>query len=218
MNLKDNIVIAISKGRILEEGMSLLNSMGINTIENMQDSRKLIYETNNSKLKLVIVRAADVPTYVGNGAADIGIVGKDTLVEYGSNNIDKLFLNNLDPNEHKYFNEISDLKVSSHFLIERSGKLKQFVSIKNKAWHAGVSSFEGKKDCNDFSIGIELEGTDSSMYEINQYNKLIDLCKTLMQNYPNINKQKIVGHSDISPGRKTDPGESFDWNFFKSKI
>ena len=87
MNLKDNIVIAISKGRILEEGMSLLNSMGINTIENMQDSRKLIYETNNSKLKLVIVRAADVPTYVGNGAADIGIVGKDTLVEYGSNNI-----------------------------------------------------------------------------------------------------------------------------------
>ncbi|MFL2753314.1 MAG: 1,6-anhydro-N-acetylmuramyl-L-alanine amidase AmpD [Gammaproteobacteria bacterium] len=138
--------------------------------------------------------------------------------EYGSNNIDKLFLNNLDPNEHKYFNEISDLKVSSHFLIERSGKLKQFVSIKNKAWHAGVSSFEGKKDCNDFSIGIELEGTDSSMYEINQYNKLIDLCKTLMQNYPNINKQKIVGHSDISPGRKTDPGESFDWNFFKSKI
>ena len=87
MNLKDNIVIAISKGRILEEGMSLLNSMGINTMENMQDSRKLIYETNNSKLKLVIVRAADVPTYVGNGAADIGIVGKDTLVEYGSNNI-----------------------------------------------------------------------------------------------------------------------------------
>ena len=87
MNLKDNIVIAISKGRILEEGMSLLNSMGINTMENMQDSRKLIYETNNSKLKLVIVRAADVPTYVGNGAADIGIVGKDTLVEYASNNI-----------------------------------------------------------------------------------------------------------------------------------
>ena len=87
MNLKDNIVIAISKGRILEEGMSLLNSMGINTMENMQDSRKLIYETNNSKLKLAIVRAADVPTYVGNGAADIGIVGKDTLVEYGSNNI-----------------------------------------------------------------------------------------------------------------------------------
>jgi AmpD protein len=138
--------------------------------------------------------------------------------KYGSNNIDKFFLNNLDPNEHEYFKEISDLKVSSHFLIERSGKLKQFVSIKNKAWHAGVSSYGGKKDCNDFSIGIELEGTDSSNYEISQYNKLIDLCKTLMQNYPDINKQKIVGHSDISPGRKTDPGESFDWKFFKSKI
>jgi ATP phosphoribosyltransferase len=85
--LKDNIVIAISKGRILEEGMNLLNLIGIDTIESMEDSRKLIYQTNNSNLELVIVRAADVPTYVGNGAADIGIVGKDTLVEYGANNI-----------------------------------------------------------------------------------------------------------------------------------
>ena len=87
MKLKDNIVIAISKGRILEEGMNLLNLIGIDTIESMDDSRKLIYHTNNSNLELVIVRAADVPTYVGNGAADIGIVGKDTLVEYGANNI-----------------------------------------------------------------------------------------------------------------------------------
>jgi ATP phosphoribosyltransferase len=87
MKLKDNIVIAISKGRILEEGMNLLNLMGIDTIESMEDSRKLIYQTNNSNLELVIVRAADVPTYVGNGAADMGIVGKDTLVEYGANNI-----------------------------------------------------------------------------------------------------------------------------------
>ena len=87
MKLKDNIVIAISKGRILEEGMNLLNLMGIDTIESMEDSRKLIYQTNNSNLEMVIVRAADVPTYVGNGAADIGIVGKDTLVEYGANNI-----------------------------------------------------------------------------------------------------------------------------------
>ena len=87
MKLKDKIIIAISKGRILEEGMNLLNLMGIDTIESMEDSRKLIYQTNNSNLELVIVRAADVPTYVGNGAADIGIVGKDTLVEYGANNI-----------------------------------------------------------------------------------------------------------------------------------
>ena len=87
MNFKDEIIIAISKGRILEEGMKLLDQLGIKALENMQDSRKLIYNTNYNKLKLVIVRAADVPTYVGNGAADIGIVGKDTLVEYGSNNI-----------------------------------------------------------------------------------------------------------------------------------
>ena len=87
MNLKDEIIIAISKGRILEEGMKLLEQIGIKTNESMQDSRKLIYDTNYNKLKLVIVRAADVPTYVGNGAADIGIVGKDTLAEYGANNI-----------------------------------------------------------------------------------------------------------------------------------
>ena len=87
MNLKDNIVIAISKGRILEEGMELLKKMGVETVDNMSDSRKLIYQTNNSLLKLVIVRASDVPTYVGNGAADMGIVGKDTLVECNLNNI-----------------------------------------------------------------------------------------------------------------------------------
>ncbi len=87
MNLKDELIIAISKGRILEEGVKLLDQIDIKTLESMEDSRKLIYETNNTKLKLVIVRAADVPTYVGNGAADIGIVGKDTLFEYGSNNI-----------------------------------------------------------------------------------------------------------------------------------
>lgn len=137
---------------------------------------------------------------------------------YGSENIDKFFLNELNPAEHDYFKEISNLKVSSHFLIERSGALKQFVSIHDKAWHAGVSQFEDRKECNDFSIGIELEGTDLTKYESSQYEKLIDLCNVLMQNYPLITKKRIVGHSDISPKRKTDPGRLFDWNYFKSKI
>ena len=137
---------------------------------------------------------------------------------YGSENIDKFFLNKLDPSEHDYFKEISNLKVSSHFLIERSGAQKQYVSIHDKAWHAGVSRFKDQEECNDFSIGIELEGTDSTKYEIDQYKKLIDLSNVLMQNYPLITKERIVGHSDISPKRKTDPGKLFDWNYFKSKI
>jgi AmpD protein len=110
------------------------------------------------------------------------------------------------------------LKVSSHFLIERTGILKQFVSTNNRAWHAGESSFQGKNNCNDFSIGIELEGTDSSVFEDIQYSKLIELTRTLMQNYPKISKERIVGHSFIAPGRKSDPGIYFDWKNYKSEI
>lgn len=138
--------------------------------------------------------------------------------KYGSNHIDRFFLNELNPTEDPYFKEISDLKVSSHFLIERTGNLKQFVSIDKKAWHAGVSSFKNRKNCNDFSIGIELEGTDDSEYEKNQYNTLIKLVISLMRKYPNITKERVVGHSEIAPKRKTDPGIKFDWDYIKSKI
>ena len=138
--------------------------------------------------------------------------------KYGSNHIDRFFLNELDPTEDPYFKEISDLKVSSHFLIERTGILKQFVSTNSRAWHAGESSFQGKNNCNDFSIGIELEGTDNSIFEDVQYSKLIELTRTLMQNYPKISKNRIVGHSFIAPGRKSDPGDFFDWKNYKSKI
>ena len=138
--------------------------------------------------------------------------------KYESNHIDKFFLNELDPSEDPYFKQISNLKVSSHFLIERTGILKQFVSTNNRAWHAGESSFQGKNNRNDFSIGIELEGTDNSIFEDVQYSKLIELTRTLMQNYPKISKERIVGHSFIAPGRKLDPGDFFDWKNYKSKI
>ena len=138
--------------------------------------------------------------------------------EFGAKNIDDFFLNKLDISKHQYFKKISNLKVSSHFLIERTGKLKQFVSIEKKAWHAGVSSFENRENCNDFSIGIELEGTDDSKYEKNQYNTLIKLLTSLMRKYPNITKERVVGHSEIAPKRKTDPGIKFDWDYIKSKI
>ena len=128
--------------------------------------------------------------------------------------IEDFFSNKLKINRHTYFKKIKDLKVSSHFLIKRKGELMQFVSCLNRAWHAGSSSWKNINNCNDFSIGIELEGTDIIKYEDIQYKVLIKLLKSLYIKYPIAD---IVGHSDISPGRKTDPGDSFDWNLINSE-
>lgn len=138
--------------------------------------------------------------------------------KFGTGDIDDFFQNKLNAEKHEYFKNISSLKVSSHFLIERSGCLKQYVSTEKKAWHAGVSSYKGEENCNDFSIGIELEGTENTEYEKIQYNMLAELISVLMKKYPNISKDRIVGHSEIAPGRKKDPGIKFDWKFLKSKI
>ena len=138
--------------------------------------------------------------------------------EFGGGYIEKLFTNSLDPNDHPYFSEIYDLKVSSHLLIERDGSLVQFVPFNKKAWHAGVSSFKGRENCNEFSIGIELEGTDENTYTEDQYRALIDVTKELMFVFRDIKKENIVGHSDIAPGRKTDPGEAFDWHYYLSNL
>ena len=138
--------------------------------------------------------------------------------EFGGGYIEKLFTNSLDPNDHPYFSEIYDLKVSSHLLIERDGSLVQFVPFNKKAWHAGVSSFKGRENCNEFSIGIELEGTDENAYTDDQYRALIDITKELMLVFQDIKKENIVGHSDIAPGRKTDPGKSFDWHYYLSNL
>ncbi len=138
--------------------------------------------------------------------------------QFGTGDIDDFFQNKLNIKKHEYFKSISSLKVSSHFLIERSGSLKQYVSTEKKAWHAGVSSFKGEENCNDFSIGIELEGTENTEYEKVQYNILVELIAVLRKKYPNISKDRIVGHSEIAPRRKKDPGIKFDWKFIKSKI
>lgn len=131
--------------------------------------------------------------------------------EYGGAWIDALFTNSLDVNAHPFFAEIEGLKVSSHFLIRRDGELVQYVSLDKRAWHAGHSCFEGRLRCNDFSVGIELEGCDDEPYEEVQYRQLATLLAWLMRRYPAISAQRIVGHCDIAPGRKTDPGEAFDW-------
>jgi AmpD protein len=134
--------------------------------------------------------------------------------KFGNSHIEDFFKNDLDVSQHTYFKKIKDLKVSSHFLIKRKGELIQFVSCLKKAWHAGESVWKNKKNCNDFSIGIELEGSDIIKYEDIQYKVLLKLLKSLRMKYP---VTDIVGHSDIAPGRKTDPGHFFDWNLINSE-
>lgn len=131
--------------------------------------------------------------------------------QFGGQGVEQLFTNQLNPNEHPYYQEIAGLKVSAHCFIRRDGSVIQFVPFNQRAWHAGVSQYQGRERCNDFSIGIELEGTDTQCYTDEQYDQLNQLIKLLQQTYPQI-KNHIVGHCDIAPGRKTDPGEAFDWN------
>ena len=131
--------------------------------------------------------------------------------EYGGGYVQQLFTNRLDSTEHDYFAEIAHLKVSAHCLIERNGHLIQFVSFEDRAWHAGLSCWQDQQNCNDFSIGIELEGSDDEPYTDAQYQQLARLVISLRKKYPQISDQSICGHSDIAPGRKTDPGPFFDW-------
>ena len=131
--------------------------------------------------------------------------------KYGGNEIKNFFLNELDTSNHEYFESIKNLKVSSHILIKRTGETLQFVPFNKRAWHAGISSYLGKENCNDYSIGIELEGTDDSEFTDEQYNSLKNLTSSLIRSYPNLSEDRLVGHSDIAPGRKSDPGIFFDW-------
>ncbi len=130
--------------------------------------------------------------------------------EFKTGMVKALFTNNLPADAHPYFRQISQLRVSAHFLIERDGQLIQFVSCDHRAWHAGKSSFNGRDNCNDYSIGIELEGTDHIPYSEAQYDCLNSLISCLKRKYPAI-ENRICGHSDIAPGRKTDPGPAFCW-------
>ena len=138
--------------------------------------------------------------------------------KFGNDFIDLFFTNKLDPSKDPYFEDIHEMKVSSHLFIDREGQITQFVPFDKAAWHAGISEFNGKENCNEFSIGIELEGTDDLEYTSNQYETLIEATKTLMKAYPDIVADNIVGHSDIAPARKTDPGDSFDWDLYKSSL
>ena len=138
--------------------------------------------------------------------------------KFGKDYIDQLFCNQLNPDEHPYFKDISDLKVSSHLLVRRDGEVVQYVPFQKRAWHAGVSCYEKRDCCNDYSIGIEMEGEDATPYTDIQYQVLATIIKDLIKSYPELNEQTITGHSDIAPGRKTDPGEAFDWGILRKHL
>ena len=138
--------------------------------------------------------------------------------EFETDAINDLFLGCLDVTSHPYFQTIPSLRVSAHFLIDREGRLIQYVPVIRRAWHAGVSSFHGRERVNDFSVGIELIGSDDDPFTELQYAALVYLTRALRAAFPKITMERIVGHSEIAPGRKTDPGPHFRWNHFKAQL
>ncbi len=135
--------------------------------------------------------------------------------EYGGDAIERFFTNVLDHSEHPYYEQLKGVRVSSHFLVRRDGRVIQFVPCNKRAWHAGVSAWRGRTRCNDFSIGIELEGSDFEPFTERQYAALVRLTRRLLRVYP---IRDIAGHSDIAPERKTDPGPFFDWEMYKKQL
>jgi N-acetyl-anhydromuramoyl-L-alanine amidase len=138
--------------------------------------------------------------------------------QFGGPWIDLLFTGALPVDRHPFFREIEGLTASAHALIRRDGQIVQYVPFGARAWHAGRSAHRGRPECNDFSIGVELEGTDSTPYTEEQYQALVALTRALLATYPSLSKQEIVGHSDVAPGRKSDPGPAFEWARFRGLL
>ncbi len=138
--------------------------------------------------------------------------------QFGTGHVEAFFCNQLDVSADEFFDEIKGLCVSAHFFVARDGAVTQFVPTTQRAWHAGVSCFDGRSACNDFSIGIEMEGTDHQPYTDEQYQTLTQLTEALMNRHQAITKERITGHCDIAPGRKTDPGPAFDWCRYRANI
>ena len=178
----------------------MISQNGIIDVAEFCPSPNFDERPNNDSIDLIVIHAISLPEG-----------------HYNTQLIKDLFLNCLDPGKNEFLGSIKDLKVSSHFLITREGKLIQFVPTNKRAWHAGISLYKGRENCNDFSIGIELEGCDDEAFEKQQYQSLSRLINFLSIDLK-INKQNIVGHADIAPGRKTDPGPFFDWILLQSLL
>ncbi|MBF0284198.1 MAG: 1,6-anhydro-N-acetylmuramyl-L-alanine amidase AmpD [Magnetococcales bacterium] len=137
---------------------------------------------------------------------------------FGGSFVDDLFLGRLDPAAHPFFATLAGLRVSAHFFLDRYGALTQFVPVGERAWHAGVSRWRGRERCNDFSLGVELEGDESNPFTDGQYRHLAALVRTLQQRLPDLADENIAGHQEIAPGRKWDPGPGFDWDRFRQQL
>ena len=172
-------------------------------IENIKFLQSPNFDTRPKKIdiSLIVIHSISLPPTI-----------------FGNEYVENFFLNKLEIADNEYINSIKDMKVSSHIYIKRTGEIIQFVPFDKRAWHAGESSYKNVKNCNDYSIGIELEGCEDISFEDIQYNKLSEIIDCLIQNYPNINSERIVSHSEIAPGRKSDPGPLFDWKRLKSMI
>jgi AmpD protein len=180
------------------------------------DSRAPLFEVDAASGELRAVRQIASPN---RDARPVG-VEPDLIVvhgislppgEFGGPWIERLFTGTLPPEAHPYFADVASLRVSAHLVVSRDGSVTQYVKFGDRAWHAGQSRFEGREACNDFSIGVELEGADSVDYESAQYLALAGIVAALCRAYPGLSPERLVGHCDIAPGRKTDPGPSFDW-------
>ena len=171
--------------------------------DHILDNTKLVESPNYSEridesdIRLIVIHCISLPQKI-----------------YVNIYIEDFFCNKLNSNNHEYFEEIKDLKVSRHILIKRNGEIIQFVPFNKKAWHAGSSIYKNEENCNEFSIGIELEGYYTEKYTKHQYKSLQEVSQALINNYKDLNKDNIVGHSDISPDRKQDPGKYFEWNYY----
>ncbi|MGJ8690238.1 MAG: 1,6-anhydro-N-acetylmuramyl-L-alanine amidase AmpD [Gammaproteobacteria bacterium] len=181
------------------KGGSLINKHRLTTAKQLA-SPNFSERTQAAKIELLVIHNISLPPG-----------------QFGGGYIETFFSNQLNPDDHPYFRDIAQLTVSAHLLIDRLGHMTQFVPFDKKAWHAGASSFEGRDNCNDFSIGIELEGCDDEPFTALQYERLVSVTQQLMAEYPDITLDRIVGHSDIAPGRKTDPGPHFDWALFRAQ-
>lgn len=200
----------LANSRFLTHWMTTGTMSEANPVEQgwLQGVRRMPSDNQNSRpagtvVDLLVIHNISLPP--GQFCADLP----------GTTYIDDLFCNRLDCNQHPAFTVLQGLRVSAHFLVSRQGCVTQYVPVTSRAWHAGVSQWQGRENCNDYSIGIELEGTDSDAYTDSQYAVLAQLSGLLMRQYPAIVPERIVGHCDIAPGRKTDPGPVFDWTRFR---
>ena len=185
----------------------------------MQASQHLILDSSTGWLQGVRHLASDNHNARPSPGISLLVIHNISLPpgQFGTGMVEALFTNQLPIDAHPYFKDLEGLKVSAHFFISREGAITQFVSCKDRAWHAGISEFMHRKNCNDFSLGIELEGVDDQAYSDAQYQSLNQLVNELTKHYPLITPDRICGHSDIAPERKTDPGPAFIWQRLQAK-